>query len=135
MNDRFSRCAAWLFGIAIPVALAVVVLAPIPFMRGLGAVALVCAMSGFAINALAVRAARCRAYWPVGETMAQAGFAPAVAVPAVAAPAMAARAQATAARLRRPGREPRLALARMADIPRWLVLFPGRLPARMTYHA
>ncbi len=125
MTDRFSRRAVWLFGLAVPVALAVVVLAPVPFMRGLGGVALVCALSGLAINALAVRAARRRAYWPVGETMAQAGLAPEAAVPVVA----------TAVRLRGPRREPRLALARMADIPRSLVRFPGRLSARMTSHA
>lgn len=128
MTDRFSRRAVWLFGIAIPVALAVVVLAPVPFMRGLGAVALACAALGVAVNGLALRAAQREAYWPVGATLTRVEAAPAP------APAMAA-ASSPAARYRAPRVEPRLSLARLAGLPRSLALLPGRLPARMVSHA
>lgn len=126
MTDRFCHRAASLFGIAIPVALAVVVLAPVPFMRGLGAVALACAALGVVVNVLSLRALGRKAYWPVGETITSAGLAPAP---------VAARSPAGTARYRAPRIEPRLSLARMAGLPRSFVLFPGRLPARLTSHA
>lgn len=125
MTELFSRRAAWLFGIAIPVALAVVLLAPVPFMRGLGAVALVCAVLGCALHASVLRRAAAHeaprdAYWPVGETLAAARIAPA----------------APAATVRSPRRrEPRLSFPRMVALPRPLPFFPGRLPSRMTSHA
>ncbi len=126
MTDRFPRRALWLFGISVPVALAVLVLAPVPFIRGLGGVALACAALGVALNAHALRTAHRQAYWPVGATLTQVEAAP-VAAPA-AAPARPARYRATRI-------EPRLSLARLAELPRSLAMLPSRLPARMTSHA
>lgn len=140
MSERFARYAAWLFGIAVPIALAVVMLAPVPFMRGLGATALACAALGLALNGLAWRSARRQAYWPVGATIVNAPVMEAAtpaAVPAVAA-ASAKRltpAPARTARYRAPRFEPRVSLARLVQIPRAFALVPGRLPARVTSHA
>lgn len=125
MTERFSRRATWLFGIAIPVALAVVLLAPVPFMRGLGTVALACAALGAAINLAALRGAtrhatsreRQEGYWPVGATLSAASPSPAI---------------ATAAARGLARRQPKLAFSRMIAIPRVAPFFPGRLPARMT---
>lgn len=117
MTERFHHRAVWLFGVAVPVALAVALLAPVPFMRGLGLFALACAASGLALNAAALRGAR-SAYWPVGDTIS-AGVAPAP----------------VAARSRALRRAPRLSFARMIALPRALLYFPGRFPVRMASHA
>ncbi|MFO1397619.1 MAG: hypothetical protein U1F48_11210 [Burkholderiales bacterium] len=140
MSERFARCAAWLFGIAVPIALAVVLLAPVPFMRGLGVTALACAALGVALNGLAWRSARRSAYWPVGASIVGApavAAATPVAVPAVAAaPATKPTpAPACTARYRAPRFEPRVSLARLVQVPRAFALVPGRLPARVTSHA
>lgn len=58
MIDHFARRAVALFGIAMPLALFAVLLAPVPFMRGLGAAAFGCAALGLVVNLIALRGGR-----------------------------------------------------------------------------
>ena len=62
MHVRFARCATWAFAIAAIAALGVVAFGPVAFIRGLGAVALVCALPGLLVNALVLHGARRRAH-------------------------------------------------------------------------
>lgn len=53
-RNRFPDVAVVGFAIAVPLALAVVAAGPVPFIRGLGVVALTCAALGLLFNAQAL---------------------------------------------------------------------------------
>ncbi len=65
MLDRFTRYAIWGFGAAVPLALVAVAFGPVAFVRGLGLVALACAIAGFLVNRMVLRAAQRGAYGQV----------------------------------------------------------------------
>ena len=121
MIDHFARRAAALFGIAMPVALFAVLLAPVPFMRGLGAAAFGCAAFGLVVNLLALRGARAATATRPAHFTGEEAIAPQLAA-ATPVPPVAVRAVASD----RPSDLRRRAQA---------VGRPVRLPARMISHA